>query len=199
MTDFIDGTASQLSPVLLTRLFNYRYKVFVETLGWTLPCKKQLEIDAFDHKDTCYVLALDSCSVIIGCARLLPTSQPYLLSEIFPELLNGMDAPSSPDVWELSRFTSMDPRFDISQLPLERSRALLIEAMKVVKRSGGKSLISVSPIGVERLLRRVGIQGHRIGPPCRIDGHSLIACWIELAQNEHLLENKNTDTLTAII
>ena len=45
---------------------------------------------------------------VVGCARLLPTTRPYLLGEVCPQLLNGMPPPSSPEIWELSRFAALD-------------------------------------------------------------------------------------------
>jgi hypothetical protein len=40
-------------------------------------------------------------------------------------------------------------------------------------------LITVLPVGIERLIRRLGLQAHRAGPPMIIDGHAIFACWIE--------------------
>jgi len=45
---------------------------------------------------------------------------------------------------------------------------------------GAKRLITVSPIGIERLLRHTGVHAHRAGPPMIIDGHPIFACWIEI-------------------
>ncbi|MDI9690539.1 acyl-homoserine-lactone synthase, partial [Burkholderia cenocepacia] len=45
---------------------------------------------------------------------------------------------------------------------------------------GVQRLITVSPLGIERLLRRAGFLAHRAGPPMIIDGHPIFACWIEV-------------------
>jgi acyl homoserine lactone synthase len=45
---------------------------------------------------------------IIGTARLLPTNHSYLLGEVFPQLMNGLTIPDSAEVWELSRFATVD-------------------------------------------------------------------------------------------
>ncbi|MDU6100815.1 MAG: acyl-homoserine-lactone synthase AbaI, partial [Acinetobacter sp.] len=96
----IAGFQNNFSEGLYTKFKNYRYRVFVEYLGWELNCPNNEELDQFDKIDTAYVVAQDRESNIIGCARLLPTTQPYLLGEIFPQLLNGMPIPCSPEIWE---------------------------------------------------------------------------------------------------
>src|SRR4051812_25521374 len=102
--------ASKLNVIDLNQIFSYRYSVFVERLKWTLPdAGAGLEVDQFD-RDSTYHVSLRDASATVGYARLLPTTEPYLLSEVFPELMNGIEIPRSPDVWELSRFCSFDLR-----------------------------------------------------------------------------------------
>jgi len=43
-------------------------------------------------------------NAVVGCWRLLPTTGPYMLKDIFSHLLWGKPAPEQPDVWEISRF-----------------------------------------------------------------------------------------------
>ncbi len=181
---FFGGSSNSLSESTKSKLFNYRYQVFVEQLGWALNTPYGVETDEFDHEETVYVIADDSDQNIIGCARLLPTTFPYLLETVFPELLNGMPPPKSADIWELSRFTSINPNEPSDrkqgQLSAPTTAQLLKEAIRHAKAQGAKRMISVSPIGVERLLRSLGLKSHRAGPPQVIDGHTLIACWIDL-------------------
>src|SRR5215469_16040477 len=89
-------------------LAHYRHRIFVEQLGWKLPSADEgFERDQYDRDDTVYVVAHDDSGSICGCARLLPTTRPYLLQELFPFLLaDGVAPPESPLVWELSRFAS---------------------------------------------------------------------------------------------
>lgn len=105
---FTSGCSAELRQPLMIRMARYRHRVFVERLGWKLHCRDALELDQFDRDDTIYVIAQNEDGEVIGTARLLPTTRPYLLAEVFPHLLNGAPAPDAPDVWELSRFASMD-------------------------------------------------------------------------------------------
>jgi acyl homoserine lactone synthase len=182
--EYISGTSQGLTEHFKNQFFKYRFDVFVERLGWDLDTAYGMETDQFDHEGTVYVIARDEHSQITGCARLLPTTSPYLLEKIFPELLNGLKPPKSPEIWELSRFTSLDLNGDVtkqsSQFSSPTTIELLLKTIECAKENGAKRIISVSPIGIERLLRKAGFKAHRAGPPKIIGGYPLFACWIEL-------------------
>lgn len=106
--NIVSGCRKLLGARGYGELAAYRYRVFVEHLGWELGCPPEQEADQFDREDTVYVVSRTDEGDINGCARLLPTSRPYLLQEVFPQLLNGAGPPAADDIWELSRFTAVD-------------------------------------------------------------------------------------------
>lgn len=182
----VTGTAETLSAATLFDMAHYRYRVFVQMLGWKLHPRGRLELDRFDRRDTRYVLALDDDGGSVrGMARLLPTERPYLLADEFPELLGGQAPMRSARVWELSRFAAIDPdaprpanaRFGASADAL----ALLDSVMKIACAAGVQQLVTVSPLGIERMLARAGITATRLAPPVCLGRHALFACRIELA------------------
>lgn len=176
------GTIERLQGMLFTKISHYRHKVFIEMLEWALQSRNGMELDQFDRPDTVYVVAQNEAGQINGCARLLPTDRPYLLGEVFPQLLNGMQPPSTPEIWELSRFAAVD--FDNQSVSGQFSSpiavGLLKEAIACAASHGARRLITVSPLGIERLLKKAGFHAHRAGPPMIIDGHPVFACWIEI-------------------
>ena len=178
------GRQEELPVGLYSKVANYRHKVFVERLGWQLKTFGNMEQDQFDRDDTIYVISRDEYGDISGCARLLPTTQPYLLGEVFPQLLNGMSIPNSPDVWELSRFAAVDINAkatpEAGQFSSPIALMLLHETITFAAEKGAKRVITVTGVGAERLLKRAGINAHRVGPPIIIDGHPILACWIEI-------------------
>lgn len=182
--NMVSGVSDSLLGGLYSLTATYRHRVFVEHLGWKLATQDGMERDQFDRADTLYVVARNEMGDVCGCARLLPTTRPYLLSEVFPQLLNGAPPPSTPEVWELSRFAAVDFSANttsaLGQFSSPVAIRLLEEAMACAVARGAKRLITVSPIGVERLLRRAGFHAHRAGPPTIIDGHPIFACWIEV-------------------
>src|SRR3954463_7693451 len=107
MLTILVGTSAELNAGVEAELAVYRHHVFVEQLGWELPSGQSgLERDQFDGPETLYVVAKDSTGSVCGCARLLSTEQAYLLNSVFPDLMDGQPLPSSPLVWELSRYTT---------------------------------------------------------------------------------------------
>jgi len=182
--------SSQLSAVILQQLGDYRHRVFVEQLGWRLSCENALEFDQFDRADTVYVVARDHIGNINGCARLLPTTQPYLLADVFPELLHGAPPPRATEIWELSRFAAMDfeanSNIPAGQFSSPIALNILRSAIDFAQQRGIRYLITVSPIGVERLLRKAGAKSHRLGPPRLVNDHWLYACMIHCDLDDHL-------------
>lgn len=180
----IAGKTGVFSDSLFAQVSSYRYKVFIETLGWELQTRNGEELDQFDRPDTVYVVSQDGHGQVNGCARLLPTNRPYLLGDVFPQLLNGLPIPCSDDVWELSRFAAIDfnnrTTSALPQFSSDIAVNLLREVIACAAAHGAKRLITVSPVGIERLLRRAGFHAHRAGPPTITDGHPIFACWIEI-------------------
>jgi acyl homoserine lactone synthase len=109
--------------------------VLVEQLGWQLQAFTNSELDPLDRSDMLYVATRVQLGKISGCARLLPTTQPYLLGDFFPQLLNGITPPNSQDVWELSLFEAVafnaKKSWASGQFSSPAAKALLHEAIAV--------------------------------------------------------------------
>jgi acyl homoserine lactone synthase len=189
------GTANSVGPVVAQDLAAYRHKVFIERLGWDLPVLDNLELDQFDRPDTIYVIRRDESGEICGCGRLLPTTSPYLLSEIFPQLMGDVPVPRDCTVWELSRFSAAPIGATMSlEEQKENTHELLRAAVQVADQHGAKRLITVSPLGIERLLRRMGVHSHRVAAPSLVDGKPVFACWIEIDNQTRAALNIPLDT-----
>jgi acyl homoserine lactone synthase len=180
----ISGTPAHLPQGIYPKLAHYRYQVFVEKLGWQLQFQDGAESDEFDGPQAIYVVAEELDGEISGCARLLPTKGPYLLASMFPQLLNGMPAPCDPTVWELSRFSAVHlskrTRTPLADFANSSAAQLMREAMACAAANGARRLVTVTALAMERLIRRLGIHSHRMGPPCMFHGHPIYGCWIEL-------------------
>lgn len=181
----------EMGAQLLAEIAAYRYQVFVETLGWQLDCAPGRELDQFDHGHAHYLLLRDESGALAGCARLLPTQRPYLLQEVFPMLAPGL-LPRDAAVWELSRFAVLQPNQALTE-PSDRSRsrgalpqfssaeaiALLQAALDHARGLGARALVTVSPVGIERLLNMAGFATRALAPAQTVGGHRLFACQIE--------------------
>lgn len=100
-----------------------RHKCFIERSGWDVPSHDGMEYDQFDTPAAIYLIRREAAGPVQGVVRLLPTTRPYMLQELWPDLLAG-DVPSSPQVWEATRF-GVD---DDLEPPLKRRVALELVA-----------------------------------------------------------------------
>src|SRR5919106_5799193 len=89
---------------ILWSMYRFRKSVFKNRLGWAVECHKDQERDRFDDLKPVYLLARTRKGKIEGCFRLLSTTGPYMLKDVFPEMLGDHEAPNASDIWELSRF-----------------------------------------------------------------------------------------------
>ena len=202
MMQILVGRATELPPGLDATLARYRHKIFVEQLGWQLPigfAGRGSERDQFDRSDTIYIVARSSEGAICGCARLLPTTRPYLLGEVFPHLMSGQSVVSAPDVWELSRFAALAevPDFKAIDGGASNARVLLAAAVEWAARHRVRRLIGATYVSMERFFRRLGVHAHRAGPPAITDGEAVCACWIEI--DEQTLQALNVEVGDAFL
>ncbi len=86
-------------------MFHQRHQIYVERRGWkALKSVNGEERDQFDRPDTIYLLAIDEEDDILAGLRLLPTTGPHLLADLFPHLVMSGDIPRGEDILELTRF-----------------------------------------------------------------------------------------------
>lgn len=182
MQHFSAGTRQKLPPQLFEQMGHYRSEVFINRLGWELNTINGMELDEFDGPDAVYVCSQDEDGNVNGVARLLPTTGPYLMEKVFPQLWAGNELPCDPKIWELSRFAMVDPTNSVRVSPNQASAvaasALLRQVIQTAKMKGANTLITVSPVGMERLLRLNGYAVIRAGIPYMLNSISTVALQI---------------------
>jgi acyl-homoserine lactone synthase len=88
---------------LMEQVWRFRHRQFVERLGWTeLRSEHGREFDRFDTDDAIH-LALVKAGAVVGYTRLLRTSGPHLLANIYPEIMQGHSWPRADDIYEWTR------------------------------------------------------------------------------------------------
>lgn len=88
----------------LRAMFAARKEVFVDLLKWEVPVLAgKYELDQFDDEHACYLILADREQRHLGSARLLPTTRPHILADIYPHLCEG-PPPSAPEILEITRF-----------------------------------------------------------------------------------------------
>lgn len=84
-------------------MFADRKFQFVDTLRWQVPViDARYEIDNYDSEVAVYLVESDEAGRHIGSLRLLPTTGPHILADIFEDLVDG-DLPRGAGVMEITR------------------------------------------------------------------------------------------------
>jgi acyl homoserine lactone synthase len=176
------GARKELTPEVVSSMHEFRHEIFVRRLRWSLPLLDGVERDEYDIEDAVYFIARDASDDITACARLLPTTGPYLLLEKFPHLLGNNPAPCDPQVWELSRFaTNMRKTREGRVLSLSQPTLDLLDAViSFARQRAVQRLALVTSIPIERLLLRAGFDAHRIAAPVPMSDGLFVALYIEL-------------------
>lgn len=167
MSNIIMGRAGEadMPPPLVAAMFKFRKQVFEDLLGWEVNSRGGMETDRFDALDPVYMIARSPQYHIQGCWRLLPTTGPYMLRDVFPEMLEGRPAPGDPHIWELSRLAVLPTE------KLERERGCLCPVTRgmfqavtdFALRRGIQRYVFVTSVGIERMLKRMGVPVSRFG------------------------------------
>ncbi len=81
-----------------------RHECIVQRQSWNVPTIRNMEYDQYDNPASYYLVWRDREGKARGSSRLYPTDRPYMLQEIFPNLVSKIPLPKSSQVWEGSRF-----------------------------------------------------------------------------------------------
>jgi N-acyl-L-homoserine lactone synthetase len=182
MSHILAGRLDDLPSDIRHHLGAFRHKVFVQRLHWEIPGVSHdatSEWDEFDGGSTVHLVALSADDEVRGCARLMPTTGPYLLRDVFPELAGQSGAPpSSTSIWEMSRFAG-------SGLPDHRTgstsgMSLFPYAMALALSFGATCVIGVVSRSVARLYRHFGLDLRVIGVGTASRCANIVACTIDL-------------------
>lgn len=167
----INGSERDMHRSLINEMYRQRARVFKDRLGWEVEVYDGMEIDRFDDENPLYLISVDDVTGRLrGSLRLLPTTGPNMLRNVFPELLPDDLVVESATIWESSRF-SMDaeaavplPGRAISYVTGELLAGLVETGIEV----GLTEVVSVFDARMVRVLRMAGYPAELIGEPRRI-------------------------------
>jgi acyl homoserine lactone synthase len=164
---------STAHPDLIEQMFRLRAQVFAKRLGWDVRVINDKEIDRFDALKPLYLLSVDATRTrLCGAVRLLPTTGPNMLRDVFSALVP--DGPvESPVIWESSRFA-----VDMTHRPERPERTLvggptielLCGLVEVSQLIGVEQIVSVFDSRMARIFRAADCPFELIGTPQSIGG-----------------------------
>lgn len=183
----IEGPDRAKFPELIDEMFRMRAEVFSGRLGWEVTVTEGRETDRFDDEDPLYLVSVNEMTgALQGAVRLLPTTGPNMLRDVFA-VLTPEGAPESPLIWESSRFainpgifagedrTSANHR--VNAVTLE----LLCGIVEICQKSGIDHIVSVFDARMARIFRSVDCPFDVIGTPIRIGKTMTYAALFEMS------------------
>lgn len=153
-------------PYLLDEMFRLRARIFRDRLNWDVEVTDGLERDSYDDERPVYIInSDDNTREVKGSLRLLPTTGPTLLADVFSDTLPDAVHLSAPTIWECSRFCLDDKLLDRGQQQeILFASAVLLEALgNVALRTGIKSIIGNFDASMLRLYRQIGCEVEVLG------------------------------------
>lgn len=145
-----------------------RYKAFIQRMAYDVPVWKGMEYDQYDNLSTVYLVWRDRHDVVRGTCRLAPTDRPYMIKDIWPQIVTKIDLPHSPFIWEASRLC-VD-----NTLPADTRREIISELVcayqQICLLNGIKFMVGVMPPNVWRhVFGKSGWDIEFIGPETKLD------------------------------
>lgn len=151
---------------LMDEMFRLRAGVFRDRLGWDVHVVDGKERDRYDDLGPIYLIYCDEEGRSVkGSLRLLPTTGPTLLADVFSDTMPDAAHLSAPTIWECTRFCIDDKSIEgrpsagalfASMVMIEALGSLAIEA-------GIESIIGNLDSSMLRLYRRIGCEVEILG------------------------------------
>ncbi|NKB44287.1 MAG: conjugal transfer protein TraI [Alphaproteobacteria bacterium] len=159
------------------------FRVKAHGLAWARKVESEMERDDFDDLEPVYIVCEEDGEVL-GSWRLLPTTGPYMLKDVFPELLHGIPAPVGEDVWEISRFAVSNRVAGNDSLGTVRrvTNHLLEGLVDFAAKNNVSRIVSVSDVRFERILKRAGLITNRFGPPIQVGNLKAVSGYVDLSE-----------------
>jgi acyl homoserine lactone synthase len=193
MIKLFSGTTRHHHLGAMDEMFRLRKRVFHDLLKWEVLVDGEWEIDQYDLSNPVYVLSYsEETGKLRGALRLLPTLGPNMLDNTFPILLGRTPEIRSAAIWESSRFC-IDPEISQDRASNQVTAAaaeLMCGVGELGLTSGLSHIVTVTDVFLERMFRRMGCPGKRIGEPKKIGSvHAVAVSW---EVNEDLLFRMKT-------
>ncbi len=177
----------------LEEMHRLRHRVFKDRLDWDVSVDGGYEIDTFDALGRPHYLVLKASSGRIdGCVRLLPTTGPTMLRDSFSILLGDRQAPEDPRVWESSRF-ALDVQSSAQKVAgIALATYELFAGMIEFGLSRDlRSIVTVTDLRIERILRRAGWPLERLSDPRTIGNTRAVAGYLDVSPDSLAVIRRN--------
>ncbi len=154
----IDAINRHQHEAIVEDMFRLRARVFAQRLDWDVKIENDMEIDEFDALDPVYLVGLDENANVVSCIRLLQTTGPHMLADVFSDILQGEAPLRAATMWESTRFCVDTERLttaDRGQGSVARATSELMSAtLQYARDCGISDIITVIDPVMNRVLKR---------------------------------------------
>lgn len=172
MIRLFDKTNTNPGAREIDDMFRSRAETFSDRLGWEVVVDNGYERDRFDDLNPLYVVSVDPDSgEYWGSLRLLPTTGPNMLRNVFPQLLGEAEPVADATIWESSRICVANLADQPERMKSWLNYALcelLLGVGEIAIPLGLSKIVSVFDARMLRILRATGCHLTIIGTPQRI-------------------------------
>lgn len=171
MIRLIQGVDREKFPRDIDAMHRNRADVFANRLGWDVRVADDWEIDTFDFVNPLYLISIDArTGKYCGSTRLLPTTGPNMLRDVFSYLLDPGETIASATIWEASRF-AVDPAKEGERSANRLNQTtgeLLCGAFEIGIMAGLTHIVAVYDARMARVFERADCRAEIIGTPRQI-------------------------------
>lgn len=157
---------------LLDQSFQLRKRVFADRLGWDVSVSDHRERDRYDDLHPAYLLWCDEDQQqLYGSVRLMPTTGPTLLYDVFRATFPHACDLIAPGIWEGTRMCIDDDAIDRDMPEMRSDRAfclLLLALCETALAHGIHTMISNYEPHMRRVYQKAGAELDELG---RSDGY----------------------------
>jgi N-acyl-L-homoserine lactone synthetase len=175
MVQIVTAANRSLHERSLDLMHRDRKRVFVDRLKWSVPV-----VDQFDGPGAVYLLQCEAgTGRHLASLRLLPTTRPHLLKDVFPRLCEG-EIPVGEEIMELTRFcvTPDAPKEGALQL----MNLMWVAAVEYAVLFGIERYTCVSHLQMLSMMLSSGWDAEPLGLPQSIDENTIGAIIFTITQ-----------------
>ena len=177
----VDWSNRKLFQQQMEQHFRLRHEIYVVERQWQSIARPiDIEMDAFDTEHAIYLLALDSSGDVIGGSRLIPSTRPHLLGDVFPHLAKG-NPPRAPAVYEWTRFFIAFPHRATGK-SARLAGEVLCGLMEASLQLGVRQISVVCEAFWPARLRTLGWTVEVLGEQLALDDSEIVAALIEVTE-----------------
>lgn len=182
MIEVVTSRNALLYKDALEDMFHLRHRIFVERMGWEdLRKEDRLEKDQFDTDDAIYLLLTEDDGSVIGTHRMLPTTGPHLMSDIFPQSCSVKGVQRGEKIIELTRTCVDEEKLDRKATEVARKR-IMVGLFEFCLRAGYEKFTLLTPTDLLFRYLLIGLDIKPLGMPMDMDGNKQVAVIVTVNQ-----------------